>query len=534
MFKQCEKYFRAHCHVLVVLVLLSILGTAVSIVSPYITGNIITDISSGHSLFPILHKCKVLLLLFLLSHAMGVFSSVLKLKIELSMGKEFNCDVIFHIQELPYSYIQSQNLSALNQAVNQDTNTIIAFCIDLVLTVTTKILNVLCVLFLCFSLNIEMSLIIVISSILYTLLYLVLKKKLYATRKNFRICESNFFAKLFEQLEFIYFIKTNSIQSTFRKRVDDSFSEFSSAKVNDSYLQYLISILQGSISLFSQLLLLTVGAQCVYNGKITIGLLITFSTYFSQVQSGILYFLNLGSSYQNTRVSSQRIYDILSKSKESSGHKMFSPPLSISCKKLSFAFSDEKRLLYENLSFSLQPGKIYGLAGKNGAGKTTFINILLGLYNDVIPRNVISFNGIDIHDIDLHWLREKISYVSQESTIVPATYRDNLLLFLPEGDFPSKLNIDKIISLSNVKKLSLSDFIVPSSLSGGEARTLCLLRSFLKNSDFLILDEPDASLDQESCSQLVKYLQQIKFQKIILLVSHNPVFLNCCDEVIRL
>lgn len=60
-------------------VLLSILGTAVSIVSPYITGNIITDISSGHSLFPILHKCKVLLLLFLLSHAMGVFSSVLKL-----------------------------------------------------------------------------------------------------------------------------------------------------------------------------------------------------------------------------------------------------------------------------------------------------------------------------------------------------------------------------------------------------------------------------------------------------------------------
>lgn len=75
MFKQCEKYFRAHCHVLVVLVLLSILGTAVSIVSPYITGNIITDISSGHSLFPILHKCKVLLLLFCF-HTRWVFLAV--------------------------------------------------------------------------------------------------------------------------------------------------------------------------------------------------------------------------------------------------------------------------------------------------------------------------------------------------------------------------------------------------------------------------------------------------------------------------
>lgn len=288
----------------------------------YITGNIITDISSGHSLFPILHKCKVLLLLFLLSHAMGVFSSVLKLKIELSMGKEFNCDVIFHTRSPLLLYPKSKPFCA-ESSRQPRYEYYHCFCIDLVLTVTTKILNVLCVLFLCFSLNIEMSLIIVISSILYTLLYLVLKKKLYATRKNLRICESNFFAKLFEQLEFIYFIKTNSIESSFRKRVDDSFAKFTSAKVNDSYLQYLISVLQSSISLLSQLILLIVGAQCVYNDKITIGLLITFSTYFSQVQNGILYFLNLGSSYQNARVSSQRIHDILSKVKNLLDTKVF-------------------------------------------------------------------------------------------------------------------------------------------------------------------------------------------------------------------
>lgn len=245
------------------------------------------------------------------------------------------------------------------------------------------------------------------------------------------------------------------------------------------------------------------------------------------------YFLNLGSSYQNARVSSQRIHDILSKSKEPSGHKKFSPPLSVSCKNLSFTFSDENRFLYENVSFSLQPGKIYGLSGKNGAGKTTFINILLGLYNDIIPRDMISFNGIDIHDIDIHWLREKISYVSQESTIVPATYQDNLL-FLPEGNFPSKINADRIIHLLNAKTLNPSDFIASSSLSGGEARKICLLRSFLKDSDFLILDEPDASLDQESCLQLVKHLQQLKSKKTILLVSHNPIFVNCCDEIICL
>lgn len=84
------------------------------------------------------------------------------------------------------------------------------------------------------------------------------------------------------------------------------------------------------------------------------------------------------------------------------------------------------------------------------------------------------------------------------------------------------------------KTLNPSDFIASSSLSGGEARKICLLRSFLKDSDFLILDEPDASLDQESCLQLVKHLQQLKSKKTILLVSHNPIFVNCCDEIICL
>ena len=533
MIKQCEKYFRAHRHTLVILILLSIFNTAVSTISPYITGNIITDISSGHSLSPILDKCKVLLLLFLLSQTMGVICSILKLKIELSMGKEFNCDVIFHIQDLPYTYIQQQNLSALNQSVNQDTNTIIAFCIDLTLNVTTKILNVLCILFLCFSLNIEMSLIIVISSILYTLLYLFLKKKLYVTRKNFRICESNFFAKLFEQLEFIYFIKTNSIQSTFRKRVDDSFSEFSSAKVNDSYLQYLISILQGSISLFSQLLLLTVGAQCVYNGKITIGLLITFSTYFSQVQSGILYFLNLGSSYQNTRVSSQRIYDILSKSKESSGHKMFSPPLSISCKKLSFAFSDEKRLLYENLSFSLQPGKIYGLAGKNGAGKTTFINLLMRFYD--VTGGTISIDGHPINEISRHSLRNSFGMVLQDTWIKNGTVRENINIGKPDATDGEIIEAAKRShSWEFIRRLpnGLDTRLKEDSLSQGEKQLLCITRVMLCLPPMLILDEATSSIDTRTELQIQEAFERMMEGRTSFIVAHRLSTIRNADLIL--
>ncbi len=78
--------------------------------------------------------------------------------------------------------------------------------------------------------------------------------------------------------------------------------------------------------------------------------------------------------------------------------------------------------------FRFNPVKFMACPERTVLEKQPF-NILLGLYNDIIPRDMISFNGIDIHDIDIHWLREKISYVSQESTIVPATYQDNLSFF---------------------------------------------------------------------------------------------------------
>lgn len=532
MINQCKKYFLSHFYIIAWLIILGILNTFIGTVSPYITGNIITDISSGQLLSSVIYKCKILVILYLVSQSLNVIIGVLKLKVEMSMGKEFNCDVIFHVQNLPYDYIQKQNISALNQAINQDTNTIIAFCIDFLLNVTMKSFSILWIGFLCFSLNVRMSMIIVISSVLYSVLYHLLKKHLFAARKKLRISESVFFSKLFEQLEYIYFIKTNAIERLFRKRIEEPFAKFASNKVNDTYLQYIISSLQSAISVFSQVLLFVIGAQYVYEEKITIGLLISFSTYFSQVQSGILYFLNLGTSYQNARVSSQRIYQILSRSKESSGQKQLSSLSSVKCENLSFSFSDKETSLYTNLSFSLQNGKIYGLCGENGSGKTTLINALLGLYNNLIPRGKIFFNGIDIHDVDIYWLRkEKISYISQNNVIIPATYNDNVFLLNLSDDLQSESTTDKLEQFLNLKKDS-TDSISISTLSGGEARKVCLMRALIKNSDFLILDEPDTSLDQESCLRLVAYLQQIKYEKIILLVSHNSIFIDCCDEKI--
>ena len=105
---------------------------------------------------------------------------------------------------------------------------------------------------------------------------------------------------------------------------------------------------------------------------------------------------------------------------------------SIICQNLSFSFSDHSPLLLNSLNFELKVDNIYGVLAENGKGKTTLLNILLGLYNERLPKGHIYFNHIDIKDIDTSFLRKNnITYLSQTNAIIPGTYKENVTILLP-------------------------------------------------------------------------------------------------------
>ncbi|WP_446899819.1 ATP-binding cassette domain-containing protein [Clostridium sp. LBM24168] len=164
-----------------------------------------------------------------------------------------------------------------------------------------------------------------------------------------------------------------------------------------------------------------------------------------------------------------------------------------------------------NCNFGL--GKIYCIVGENGCGKSTLINIITGLlYN---YSGDVYYNGKNIKDIDMYSLRkENIAVTEQE----PRCKILNIYYFI---DNQSKKFDEMVNEKSN-------------NISGGEKQKISLIRTFIKNSNVIILDEPTSALDKNTVGSLKEVLVNIKRHKIIIFVTHEDNILSIAYEIIKI
>ena len=165
--------------------------------------------------------------------------------------------------------------------------------------------------------------------------------------------------------------------------------------------------------------------------------------------------------------------------------------LSVECQDISFSYQPEQPIL-KNLSFHLIPGKVLGLLGRTGSGKTTLSRLLFRLYD--ASDGAIYLGNTDIRNLQLSDLRRHIGIVTQEVQLFQAPVRDNLTLF------DQTIEDDQV--LAGLRALGLGawydtlpdglDTELPSGrggLSAGEAQLLAFARVFLRNPGLIILDE---------------------------------------------
>lgn len=196
-------------------------------------------------------------------------------------------------------------------------------------------------------------------------------------------------------------------------------------------------------------------------------------------------------------------------------------------------FSYGEKLLYgKGISAKLRKGNIYLLNGPNGSGKSTLANILLKIWRDYKGR--ILFDGIDLKDFTREEISNLIGLSFQKTPIFHDTIRNNICLGI-NGDieklFPL-LGFDEDLKAMNRNPDSwLKD---SSSLSGGQAQKIGILRTLYQDKDIYIFDEPTANLDQKSKKRFFDLMEKIKKNKIIILISHEEDVLKYIDEVINI
>ncbi|MBX3628371.1 MAG: ABC transporter ATP-binding protein [Nitrosomonas sp.] len=206
--------------------------------------------------------------------------------------------------------------------------------------------------------------------------------------------------------------------------------------------------------------------------------------------------------------------------------------------------STEKNMpwIFHNLDFSIEPGEKVGIVGRSGAGKSTLVNLLLRFYD--IQQGAITIDGQSIRNVTQDSLRSNIAMVTQDTSLLHRSVRDNILFGKPAATEAQMIEAAKraqahefILTLRDIKDRTGYDAHVGErgvTLSGGQRQRIAIARVLLKDAPILVLDEATSALDSEVEAGIQQSLYQLMKGKTVIAIAHRLSTIAAMDRLIVL
>lgn len=281
---------------------------------------------------------------------------------------------------------------------------------------------------------------------------------------------------------------------------------------------------------------LVLGYFLYTSGAVTIGTVLLFVTYTNMLFKPMREITMQIQELQKAGAGIGRVnelFAIKTKIPEGEGQPFPDGALPVEFDNVTFAYYENEPVL-RDFSFCLEPGKVLGLLGRTGSGKTTITRLLFRLYDPT--AGVIRLGGTDITKANLYDLRRHVGIVTQDVQLFRATVRDNLTFF--DRSIPDERILEAI------EDLGLTDWVnsLPngldsemrsggSGLSAGEAQLLAFTRVFLKDPGLIILDEASSRLDPLTEQRIERAIDKLLHNRTAIIVAHRLATVQRADEI---
>jgi len=282
-------------------------------------------------------------------------------------------------------------------------------------------------------------------------------------------------------------------------------------------------------------------ARAVIDGEMTLGMMLAAQYIIGQMNGPVGQFKNYIKSYQDARISLERVSEVVYEEDEEALFEGIERDLpddtTVSIRDLSFRYHNSGPYILKNLSIEIPHGKMTAIVGQSGSGKTTLMKILLRLYQDYLGE--IKIGNTDFKSINIHNWRNNCGAVMQDGKIFSDTILQNIALNT-ENIRADRLNY--AIKLANLEEFinstsqKLYTTIGPGGhgLSGGEKQRILIARATYKNPNFLLFDEATNSLDTKNENEISSNLNKAIQGKTTVIIAHRLSTVKRADQIIVL
>lgn len=330
-----------------------------------------------------------------------------------------------------------------------------------------------------------------------------------------------------EMVDSIFDIKRNGAEDYHKHRLDDILNKyiqkFIRARRIETSQQMLITFSSG----ISNVLLLIASFYLIVEGKMMIATYITFMSLVDYFVDPIENLVNLQGTIQNGLVSLKRLSDVLddeNEDEEGTKRELYLKDC-IAVNQVTFRYGYRQAII-EDYSIKIPVGKHTVISGINGCGKSTLVKLVAGIYD--FESGDILFDDMPIREIDKEILNQNITYISQNSTLLSISVKDNILFGKDDKNDSLYELLDIVEMRQYVEKLPQGINTVleerGKDLSSGQIQRLAIARALIRNPQILILDEATSNIDQLAEERIYCNIRNAYPEITIISIMHkvNP------------
>lgn len=468
-----------------------------------------------------------------------------------STGERFSYrlrDRLFrHLLQLPIDYFDQHPRGDLLSRMEEDVEAIDDFMVHALVSLVSAVGQTAVYVWLLFTIDSQLAWLCLVLAPLLALLGRTVGGRIQASTQDHREATGGLLSRTEEFLRTMPVLRALNGQrralATFRQAAQQARS----TNVRSARLENLYQPVLGLVQVICLMTLMGLGAQRLghHHHGLTLGSLVVFLTYFSQLTEPIEQVTSVIDTRYRASVGARRLLEVLhtpaTEATALEATTVTTPPRldslhpaggALQLDHVTFRYPGEDHDALHDLSLSIPAGAHVAVVGPSGSGKSTLAKLLVRLHTP--QQGTIRLDGDDITAADLERLRSTITWVQQEPLLLSGTVADNLGWARPDATVDADHPAVHRLAVALPHGLETTVGAADGGLSGGQRQRVAITRSLLTDSAVAVLDEPTSSLDAASQRQVLDDIRLLTAERTSILITHHLAAAQDADHILVL